>query len=84
MVVAQNDFFAGLSAHLAKLSAAFPSKKEWPLLLTFEQGLEYLNAPAAMLEKLIRDGDVKALWGRGRGTWRVSKAELDEYAKAGA
>jgi excisionase family DNA binding protein len=59
-------------------------RKEWPLLLTFDQGVEYLNAPAAMLEKLIRDGSIPALWGRGRGTWRISRASLDEYGQAGA
>lgn len=70
-----------LAAHLAKLSAAFPTPqtKAW---LTFAEAVEYSGLTAAMLETLIRDGEVIVL-GRGRGTWRISRVSLDEYGKVG-
>jgi hypothetical protein len=84
VTTAQADFFTGLAAHLAKLSAAFPPpRKEWPLWLSFDEAIEYSGMRPAKLEEEIRAGTIVAD-GRGRGTWRICRASLDEYGKAGA
>jgi hypothetical protein len=81
-VVAQTDFFAGLSAHLARLSAALPPAppitKAW---LTLEEAVEYSGLAAPELKRLLREGLIYS-FGTGPKTWRIQRASLDAYGQA--
>jgi hypothetical protein len=79
---AQVDAWHGLAAHLAKLSAAFPTPKPQPRAwLTLEEAVDYCGLPLAELERLLREGLIYS-FGRGPKTWRIQRASLDAYGQA--
>lgn len=75
------DPFAGLAAHLAKLSAAFPSAAEpakpW---LSLKEAAEYSGLPAAWLLEQARAGQLRAVnTGKGsREFWKFNRAALEK------
>ena len=78
---AQADFFAGLAAHLAKLSGAYPTPAITKAWLTLAEAVEYSGLPSAELQRLLREGWVHSI-GRGPKTWRVQRASLDAHGQA--
>jgi hypothetical protein len=80
-VEAQVDAWGALTAHLAKLSAAFPTPTNRKAWLTLEEAAEHSGLPVAKLTELVSSEVVYAI-GRGPKTWRIQRASLDAFGEA--
>lgn len=80
IVNAQTEAWAAMATHMTRLGTLFPAlAKAW---MTLDEAAEYSGLPIALLEPLLREQTIFAL-GRGPKTWRIQRASLDAYGRAG-
>ncbi len=75
---AQTIAWGALTTHLAKLTAALPSKEVTKKWLTFDEAAEYSGLPKAKLAELLRAKKVYC-FGRGPKSWTIQRASLDVF-----
>jgi hypothetical protein len=79
----QVEAWGALATHLAKLSEAYPARKEWPPWLTLDQAVVFSNLTRAWLLREAGAGDgiirIRDMGKHARGgRWRFFRDDLEQ------